>query len=150
MGKLGGTASTVVDAPIDAIYALLEDVAIAPEWQDGLDEMTVLERDAQGRPLLCDTASDAKVRVIRSRVRFSYEPGRAVRWEQVRGDPKTLKGAWELEDLGDGRTRVTYVLDGDPGRVLGLLVRGPVEGRIREKMVDPRPAEVAAAMAKRP
>ncbi|MCW3038559.1 MAG: cyclase/dehydrase [Solirubrobacterales bacterium] len=148
MGNLGGEASAAVDAPIDEVYALLEDVAIAPEWQSGLQEMTVLESDAQGRPLRCITSSDAKVRVIRTEVRFSYEPNTAVRWEQTKGDLKSLVGAWELRDLGDGRTQVTYRLTGDPGRMLGMMVRGPVEGRIREKMVDVRPGEVAARLAK--
>jgi ribosome-associated toxin RatA of RatAB toxin-antitoxin module len=147
MGTLGGEASIEVDAPIDEVYALLEDVAIAPEWQSGLKEMKVLERDAQGRPQRCETSSDAKVRVIKTQVRFSYEPNTAVRWEQVKGDLKSLIGAWELQDLGAERTRVTYRLIGDPGRVLGLLVRGPVEGRIRELMVDARPGEVAARLA---
>ncbi|WP_354700189.1 hypothetical protein DSM112329_00453 [Paraconexibacter sp. AEG42_29] len=147
MGNLGGVASAEVDAPIDVIYALLEDVAIAPEWQSGLLEMTVLKRDAQGRPLRCKTSSDAKVRVISTEVEFSYEPGTAVRWKQVKGDLKSLVGAWELQDLGGGRTKVTYRLNGDPGRVLGMMVRGPVEGRIREKMVDVRPGEVVARLA---
>ncbi|MCW2996467.1 MAG: cyclase/dehydrase [Solirubrobacterales bacterium] len=147
MGTLGGEASIEVDTPIDEVYALLEDVATAPEWQSGLREMTVLDRDAQGRPQRCETSTDAKVRVIRTQVRFSYEPNTAVRWEQTKGDLKSLVGAWELQDLGDGRTRVTYRLNGDPGRVLGMLVRGPVEGRVRELMVDARPGELAARLA---
>jgi ribosome-associated toxin RatA of RatAB toxin-antitoxin module len=147
MGTLGGEASIEVDTPIDEVYALLEDVATAPEWQSGLHEMTVLDRDAQGRPQRCETSTDAKVRVIRTQVCFSYEPNTAVRWEQTKGDLKSLVGAWELQDLGDGRTRVTYRLNGDPGRVLGMLVRGPVEGRVRELMVDARPGELAARLA---
>jgi ribosome-associated toxin RatA of RatAB toxin-antitoxin module len=149
MGMLGGEASIEVDTPIDEVYALLEDVAIAPEWQAGLNEMRVLDRDAQGRPSRCETSTDAKVRVIKTEVRFSYEPNTAVRWEQTKGDLKSLVGAWELEDLRDGRTRVTYRLNGEPGRVLGMLVRGPVEGRIRELMVDARPGEAAARLAGR-
>lgn len=147
MGMLGGTAAAEVDAPIDVVYALLEDVAIAPEWQSGLLEMAVLKRDGEGRPLRCRTSSDAKVKVIKTEVEFSYEPGKAVRWKQVKGDLKSLDGAWELKDLGDGRTQVTYKLTGDPGRMLGMLVSGPVEGKIREKMVDVRPGEVAARLA---
>lgn len=147
MGNLGGVAEATVDAPIDTVYALLEDVAIAPEWQSGLEEMTVLKRDGQGRPSRCITSSDAKVRIIKTEVEFSYEPNTAVRWKQVKGDLKSLDGAWELKDLGDGRTHVTYKLVGDPGRMLGMMVRGPVEGRIREKMVDVRPGEVAARLA---
>lgn len=146
MGTLGGVATIEVPTPIAEVYALLEDVAIAPQWQAGLNEMKVLDRDAEGRPHHCETSTDAKVRVIRTKVRFSYEPQVAVRWEQVKGDLKSLVGAWELRDLGGEATHVTYRLDGDPGRVLGLLVRGPVEGRVREIMVDARPGELAARL----
>lgn len=144
MGIIGGRADTEVDAPIERCWELAQDVASAPEWQDGLEDLEVLERDAEGRPTLCETTSDAKVRTVTAEVRFSYEEPTRVSWVQEKGDLKTLDGAWELEDLGDGRTRVTYVLEGDPGRVLGMLIRGPVEGRIREILVEGRPAEFRA------
>ena len=32
----------------------------------------------------------------------------------------------------------------DPGRMLRMMIRGPVEDKIREKLVDKRPAELAA------
>ena len=35
-------------------------------------------------------------------------------------------------------------MDGDPGRMLGMLVRGPVEGQIRKLLVDSRPGELKA------
>jgi hypothetical protein len=144
MGMLGGEASAEIDAPLAEVYAVCEDVATAPDWQGGLERMEVLERDAEGRPLVCNSTSDAKVRMVTTRVQFSYEPQTAVRWEQVKGDLKSLVGAWELEDIGDGRTRATYRLEGDPGRVLGMLVRGPVEARIREILVNARPGELKA------
>ncbi|HEX8102407.1 MAG TPA: SRPBCC family protein [Solirubrobacteraceae bacterium] len=144
MANLGGRASTEVDAPLDACWALAEDVAAAPQWQNGLEEMNVRERDAQGRVLVAESVSDAKVRKVKTLVRFSYDEPHRVSWRQEKGDLKSLDGAWELEDLGGGRTRVTYSLDGDPGRMLGMLIRGPVEGRIREVLVNGRPGEFKA------
>jgi len=35
-----------------------------------------------------------------------------------------LDAVWKLEDLGNGRTRASYRLDADPGRVLGLIIAG--------------------------
>jgi len=144
VGQLGGRASTDVDAPIEACWALAEDVASAPEWQDGLETMDVLERDAEGRVLRAETVSDAKVRTVKSTVSFSYEQPTRVSWRQEKGELKSLDGAWELEDLGGGRTRVTYWLEGDPGRLLGMLIRGPVEDRLREILVGGRPGEFKA------
>lgn len=143
MGKLGGTASIEIDAPIATVYALLEDVSTAPQWQKGLEALTVLTRDAEGRAEKCETVSDAKVKSVKTVVRFSYEPPTAVRWVQEKGDLSSLVGAWELEDLGGDRTKVTYDLEGDPGRMLGMLIRGPVEGVIRDVLVNGRPAEIA-------
>ena len=65
---------------------------------------------------------------------------------QEKGDLKSVEGAWILEDLGDGRTRATYQLDADPGRVLGMLIRGPVEGKLRDILVNARPGELKKAI----
>jgi carbon monoxide dehydrogenase subunit G len=143
MGFMGGEASTEIDAPIDVVWEVVEDVASAPQWQNGLDSMEPLERDEQGRVLVANSTTDAKVRQVTTRVRFSYEPQRRLEWTQEKGDLKSLVGAWELEDLG-GRTRATYRLQGDPGRVLGMLVRGPVEDKLRGILVLGRPAELKA------
>jgi len=144
MGQLGGTKSIEVDAPIAACWAVAVDVESAPEWQQGMKTMRVLERDVDGRPSLCETTADAKVKDVTTQVQFSYSEPTRVAWTQVKGDLKRLDGAWELEDLGGDRTRVTYTLDGDPGRVLGMLIRGPVEGKIRDMLVNGRPAEFKA------
>src|ERR671911_203277 len=64
--------------------------------------------------------------------RFSYEEPTAIRWVQEKGDTKSLVGSWTFEDLGEGRTRATYALDADPGRMLGLLLRGPAESKVRD------------------
>jgi ribosome-associated toxin RatA of RatAB toxin-antitoxin module len=144
MAHMGGEASRELDVPIRDLWPIVEDVASAPNWQDGLEEMNVRERDAEGRVLLAESVSDAKVRQIRSVVRFTYTEPTRLGWVQVKGDLKSLDGAWELEDLGGGRTRITYRLDGDPGRVLGMLIRGPVEDRLRNILVGRRPDELAA------
>ena len=147
MAALSGSASIEIDAPIDRVWAVCEDVASSPAWQKGLDDMVVSERDAGGRVLLAETVSDAKVRTVRSRVRFSYDEPRRVSWRQESGDLKSLEGSWELEDLGGERTRATYRLDGDPGRVLGMLLRGPAKDRVLDALVAGRPAELAARVA---
>ena len=55
---------------------------------------------------------------------------------------KSVEAVWELEDLGSGRTRVSYRLDADPGGVLGLIIRGPVEWATRAIFVNGRPGEL--------
>jgi len=144
MARMGGTASAEIDAPIDEVWALVEDVLIAPEWQGGLVAVTPLERDEAGRPTLVESESDIKVRHVKTQVRFSYEPPTRLSWTQEKGDLKSVDGSWDLEDLGGGRTQATYRLDADPGRVLGMIVRGPVEAGVRAVLVNARPGELKA------
>jgi carbon monoxide dehydrogenase subunit G len=142
MGHLGGSASAEIDAPLEEVWAVLQDVMAAPEWQGGLDKVTALERDADGRATLVDTEADIKVRRVKSRVRIRYERPTRLSWTQERGDMKSVDAVWELEDLGNGRTRASYRLDADPGRVLGLIIRGPVEAASRAIFVNGRPGEL--------
>ena len=142
MAHMGGSASAEIDAPVEEVWAVVEDVLTAPDWQGGLVAMSALERDADGRPTLVETENDIKVRHVKTRVRFHYEPPTRLSWTQEQGDLKSVEGSWTLEDLGAGRTRATYTLDSDPGRVLGMLIRGPVEAAIRAMLVNARPGEL--------
>jgi carbon monoxide dehydrogenase subunit G len=142
MAHLGGSASSEIDAPLKDVWAAVEDVLSAPGWQGGLDAMTALERDGDGRALLVETENDIKVRRIKAQVRFDYDGPTRLSWTQERGEMKSVEGSWELEDLGDGRTRATYNLDVDPGRLLGMLIKGPVEAATRAIFVNGRPGEL--------
>jgi uncharacterized protein YndB with AHSA1/START domain len=142
MAHMGGSASAEIEAPIEAVWAAVEDVLIAPDWQGGLVAITALERDPEGRPTLVESESDVKVRRVKTRVRFRYEPPTRLSWTQEKGDLKSVEGSWLLDDLGGGRTRATYTLDSDPGRVLGMLLRGPVESAVTAMLVNARPGEL--------
>ena len=89
-----------------------------------------------------ESENDLKVRRVKTQVRFRYEPPTRLSWTQEKGDLKSVEGSWTLEDLGEGRTRATYALDSDPGRVLGMLLRGPAEAAVRALLVNARPGEL--------
>ena len=132
MGIIKGERSVDIDAPIERCFAIAADIQHAPEWQGSLTDVEVLERDGDGRARIVETENDARVKTIRTRLRFGYEEPTRVTWDQEKGDVKALTGWWDLVDLGEGRTRATYGLDVDPGRMLGLLLRGPIEGQVRD------------------
>lgn len=144
MSALSGTASTEIDAPIEVVWAIVQDVESAPAWQRGIDSMQALERDGDGRARSCDTVTDMKVKQFHSRLAFAYEPPARLSWVQERGDLKSLTGSWLLEDLGDGRTRATYNLSADPGALLSRFVKGALEEKLRARLIDGRPAELKA------
>jgi uncharacterized membrane protein len=132
MGTISGERSVEIDAPIERCYEIASDIATAPEWQGSLKDVEVLERDGQKRAVLAETESDAKVKTVRAVLRFTYDEPTAIHWVQEKGDTKSLTGSWTLEDLGGGRTRATYALEADPGRMLGMLLRGPAESKVRD------------------
>jgi uncharacterized membrane protein len=126
-----GDRSVEIDAPIERCFDIAADIEGAPKWQGSLKAVEVLSKHADGRPEVVETESDAKVKRVKTRLRFSYDKPSRIEWVQEKGDVKSLRGWWELEDLGEGRTRATYALEVDPGRMLGMLLRGPVEGQVK-------------------
>jgi carbon monoxide dehydrogenase subunit G len=145
---LGGSTSGEIDAPIEQVWATLTDIETIDQWQDGIVSVTAKERDAEGQVVLADVTADAKVKELTVTTRFSRQAPTRLAWKVEKGDVKKLDGSWTLEDLGNGRTRATYEIEVDPGRMLAMLVRGPVEEKIRERLVNKRPAELAARVAK--
>jgi len=121
-----------IDAPRERCYEIAADIENAPRWQGTLEEVEVLERDAERRPLVVETLSDATVKKVRSWLRFEYHPPETLTWEQEKGEAKWLVGSWTFDELAEDRTRATYELRADPGRILGLLLRGPVAAKVKE------------------
>ena len=132
MGTLEASWTVEIDAPRQRCYEIAADVPNAAEWQGTLEEVEVLETDREGRALVVETVSDAMVKKVKARLRFAYDPPGGLSWEQEEGEAKWLTGKWEFEDLDEDRTRATYALRTDPGRMLSLLLRGPVEGKVKE------------------
>ena len=132
MGTITGERSVEIEAPVERCFEIAADIENAPEWQGSLKDVEVLERDGDGRAELVETESDAKVKTVKARLRFSYEEPTRITWVQEKGDTKARDGWWDLEDLGGGRTRATYGLAVDPGRMLGMLLRGPAEAKVRD------------------
>jgi uncharacterized membrane protein len=132
MGEIRGERNVEIAAPIEKCFAIAADIEGAPEWQESLKDVDVIERDADKRASVVETASDAKVKTIKSTLRFTYDEPRGIKWVQEKGDTKSLEGYWRFEDLGPDSTSATYGLVVDPGRMLGLLLRGPAEAKVRD------------------
>ena len=144
MAALGGTASADIDAPLHRVWTIVADVEAWPEWQETLSAVDVEQRDAEGRPSLCEVIFDAGIQTIRTVQRIRYEPPLSLAFSQESGSLKSLHGSWRLEDLGGERTRATYQLDVEPGGFLNMLVRGAVEERLRELLVTRLPGQLKA------
>ena len=125
-----------INAPKSKCFEIICDLESTPEWQHAMIDSDVLEKDSDGRAALVEVVSDAKVKHVTSKIAFKYQPEDGMTWEQKKGELKWLKGYWKLEDLGDGRTSATYGLEADTGRVLGLLIRGPVQDKVKDWLTN--------------
>ena len=147
MGTITGTSTAEIDAPIDKVWALVEDVEKAPDWQGGLKATarrssattTAARPCARARP----TPRSGRIKSI---VRFAYDGPTKLRWTQEKGELKSVDGSWELEDLGGDRTRATYDLEVDLGRMLGMVIRGPLVDLLRGMLVSARAGELKQAI----
>ena len=129
---LQGAETIEVAADCGEVFEVLADLERYPEWQSFLQRVAVRERDAAGRAALVEAQADARVTSLRLVLRCEYEPPHRVTWRSEGGDVKALTGAYAVEEAAAGACRVTFRLEADPGRRLGLFLRGPVADRVRD------------------
>ncbi len=133
MGVIKGDKSVEIEAPIERCYEIAADIENAMDWQGSLKDVEVLERDGERRPELVETESDAKVKSVQVRAALLLRPahrdplGAGEGRHQVADRVVDASRTWAA-----GRTRATYGLEADPGRMLGLLLRGPAESKVRD------------------
>jgi uncharacterized membrane protein len=142
MGTIDGSASVEIEAPIAEVFEVAADVEGSPRWQPEIKVAEVRKRDADGRQVLVHTETDGKVRTLNSDLRFSYDEPTGLSWVQEDGDLKSVEGSWAFEDLGDDRTRATYAMSVDLGRMLGMVIRGPLVGVLRGQLVESMPGKL--------
>ena len=144
MANITGSASSDIDAPIDAVWAVVQDVAQWADWQAALGSVTPTAQDSDGRVSECEVSIDAKITQISMTVECSYDRPRRMTFERTSGNLSSLEGTWQLDDLGDDRTRATYRLEVDPGSVIGFLLNAERKEKLRALLVDARPGELKA------
>src|SRR3954468_3796936 len=143
---LEGYGKIEVNASPEDCYALVVDLDRYPEWQSQVRSAEVLERDGEGRPVVVETVSDARVRVIKYRLRYEHEPPHRMSWTYIDGDVKDLNGEYLFEPAGDGSTNVPCRRAGRPGRRLGLLLRGPLADKVRDYVLNTTLEELKATL----
>jgi ribosome-associated toxin RatA of RatAB toxin-antitoxin module len=122
--------SEVIDAPQDKIVDALLDFDHYTEWQSGMLECTVKERDEEGRGSLIEMYVDAKIKKIRYTTRYFYDldNGR-FGFDLVDGDLKECTGRYRIEPQDDGSTKVSI----DITTEVGFFVPGPMKKLIRDQ-----------------
>ncbi len=101
--------SVEVDAPRALFYELVTDFEAYPSFLDDIKEAKVLARRKES----WDVSFTAHVIVaIPYTLRLEGKPPGRLSWTLVESPLMSSNhGAWDLEDLGGGRTRATYGID---------------------------------------
>ena len=144
---LSGHRSRAIDAPMATVLAVLADVGNYPDWHPFFERVEPTRRDAEGRVIGADCRHNASVTTLRTSLEFVHAE-RSVTARRVSGDLRDLEGVFEVSEQGDA-TIVTHRLRVDPGVKLGLLLRGPVEERVRGRVIDGALDGLAASVAER-
>ncbi|KAA1423518.1 SRPBCC family protein [Mumia zhuanghuii] len=121
------TSDIVVDADPGVIMAVIADFPSYPSWATGVKEAKVVELDEfRARAVEVQFVLDASPIRDTYTLGYRWDGDRAVEWNvtQPGAMVKGIDGAYLLEPLGDGRTRVTYRLAVDVSiPLLGMLRR---------------------------
>lgn len=118
------TDHTTVSASPERCYAVVTDIERYPQWAADIKQVTVDERDGEGRPLVCTFRAAAFGRSTTYTLAYDYtDSPRVLAWQLVKGDIATkLDGRYVFEPV-DGGTEVTYHLE--------VELRVPIPGFIK-------------------
>jgi uncharacterized membrane protein len=127
--------SITIKASAEDVMAVIEDYEAYPKWNE-LKSVKVLKKDSQGRG--SEVEMEAKAPVIgdvRYVLKYSYKASNGgVSWttKEIEGGIKDIKGEYELEELDEDETKVTYRMTID----LKMKVPGFVRRQGEKTIVD--------------
>jgi ribosome-associated toxin RatA of RatAB toxin-antitoxin module len=121
----------IVAADPQACFDALIDVERLPSWQRTLRTARVIERDDRGRPSLVEFEVDARVRLVRYRIRQIYDEPHRISSQYVEGDFRDFTGEWRFTAHDPEHTLVALDLGIDPGR----FVPGPLRALIADAVM---------------
>ncbi len=117
----------VIDAPAGAVMAVIANFDDYPEWATGMQAVDIVESDPQGQPLDVRFTLDSPPIRDTFTLRYHWRGDRQVSWCLVSEDASMLSamdGAYTLDVVAGGKTRVTYQLSVDVKLpLLGMLKR---------------------------
>lgn len=127
-------ASTVIRAPLEAVYALAKRVEEFPQFMPDLESVTVLER-LDGVPALTAWVGVVEGRRIRWTEEDAWDDTRHVcHFRQREGDFEQYEGTWTFSpDAGGTRTAITVEFEfGIP--LIGSLLSTVLRVKVKENL----------------
>lgn len=124
MGAVRISESIQIDAPLDAVLAVIRDLPAQVEWFPGCVSSTVVETDAAGLPVRARQVNDVKVAKDEFDLDYTHTDA-SMSWRLVAPSTaqKDASGSWSLAAKGD-RTEATLTVSIEPSLPLpGFLVK---------------------------
>jgi ribosome-associated toxin RatA of RatAB toxin-antitoxin module len=111
------TSSIVIDAEPAAVMSVIADFPAYPEWAQGVKVADVVDRGADNRAEKVYFELEASPIKDQYTLAYDWDGDAAVEWHLVEGKMlRTMDGAYEIRDLGNGSSEVTYRLAVEIGR----------------------------------
>lgn len=135
-------SETLVDAPLDRVYAIAQDNESFPEFMDDLKSLEIVERD--GGRIVSDWVGTVPSFGLKLKWRQEDvwdDEKHACAFRQLEGDYDKLEGTWRFSDEG-GKTRFSSDLEYEY-KVPGL---GPLVAKVIHKIVQKNVDDILAAI----
>ena len=125
------TERTHIEASPQRCWDIAVDFDRYPSWASDVKEVTVVERDDEGRGTQVEFRAAAMGRSVTYTLAYDYaDAPHSFSWSLLKGDlMRRLDGAYTFDADGDG-TRVTYDLTVDLALPLPGMVKRRAQGRI--------------------
>jgi ribosome-associated toxin RatA of RatAB toxin-antitoxin module len=132
------TERTTIAAAPDVVYATALDIERYPEWAQDIKEVTVVERDADGRPLRVRFRAAAMGHSARYVLAYDHSGApKRLTWILEQGDiVRKLDGEYQFEPTADGGTEVTYHLEAELAVPLPGFIKRRAESKIMTTALD--------------
>jgi hypothetical protein len=109
-------SSIFIDRDGQSVLDVLCDFESYPQWARSIRQAAVLSKDGSGRAEKVEFhVTPGPLPKMRYVLHYTY-PDNGIAWDYVEGDLKDIHGSYAVEDAG-GRTKVTYNLAIDPGKL---------------------------------
>ena len=141
------TERMVVTASPERCFAISSDIDAYPQWAVDIKEVTVHDRDDEGRPQLVTFRAAAFGRSTSYTLAYDYSQApKVLSWVQTRGHiTAKLDGRYVFEPLGDGGTEVTYHLEVEMKVPLPGFIKMRAQSRIMSIALRDLKARVESA-----
>ncbi len=141
------TERMVVTASPERCFAVSSDIDAYPEWAADIKEVTVHDRDEEGRPQLVTFRAAAFGRSTSYTLAYDYaQAPNVLSWVQTRGDiTAKLDGQYVFEPTSSGGTEVTYHLEVEMKVPLPGFIKMRAQSRIMSIALRDLKARVESA-----